>query len=97
MRSGRQRRRFVGATVILFCATLPASTQTICLYSSSPKSDICFALAAHGFQTTVEAEPVFSTRILRWTWEAFAGAEPGKDNRYAAANGFAEGESFIEV
>src|SRR5271165_4665794 len=32
--------------------------QTICLYSSSPKSDICLALSAHGFQTTVEAEPI---------------------------------------
>jgi hypothetical protein len=59
-----------GARLILFCATLPASTQTIYLYSSSPKSDICLALSAHGFQTTVEAEPIFSTRILRWRRES---------------------------
>src|ERR1035437_2033242 len=46
-------------------ATFPDSTQTLRSYSSSPKSDIRRALAIHGFQTTVEADPCFSTRILR--------------------------------
>jgi uncharacterized protein YfaS (alpha-2-macroglobulin family) len=46
-------------------ATLPDSTQIICRYSSLPKSGICCALAVQGFQTTVEAEPAFSMRILR--------------------------------
>lgn len=32
--------------------TWPASTQIILVYSSSPKSLICFAFSAHGFHTT---------------------------------------------
>lgn len=31
-----------------------ASTQSICLYSSSPKSTIAFAFFSHGFHTTVQ-------------------------------------------
>ena len=53
------------ASLILFAATLPDSTQIICLYSSSPKSCIALAFAIHGFHTTVEAEPSCSTRIVR--------------------------------
>ena len=59
-----------GARLILFCPTLPASTQTICLYSSSQKSDISLAFSTQGFQITVEAELIFSTRILRWSRES---------------------------
>src|SRR5450759_4485730 len=54
-----------GGRLMLLEATLPDSTQIIRSYSSSPKSDICCALAIHGFQTTVEADPCFSTMILR--------------------------------
>src|SRR5258708_15738559 len=54
-----------GGRTVLFFATLPDSTQTICRYSSLPKSGICCALAGPGFHTTVEAEPLFSTRSLR--------------------------------
>src|SRR5216683_463543 len=54
-----------GGRTVLFLATLPDSTQTICRYSSSPKSGICCALAGPGFHTTVEADPLFSTRSLR--------------------------------
>src|SRR3989441_7342982 len=43
----------------------PDSTQTIRSYSSLPKSGICWALAIHGFQTTVESEACFSIRIFR--------------------------------
>jgi hypothetical protein len=32
--------------------TYPASTHSISLYSSSPKSAIALAFSAHGFQTT---------------------------------------------
>ena len=55
------------ASDIRLRATFPDSTQIICLYSSSPKSDIWCALAIHGFHTTVEFEPVFSTRIRRFS------------------------------
>src|SRR5438046_10700695 len=54
-----------GGSTTLFFATFPDSTQSICLYSSLPKSGICCALALHGFHTTVEAEPDFSMRTFR--------------------------------
>src|SRR6266568_6064885 len=54
-----------GGRTVLFFATLPDSTQTICRYSSLPKSGICCALAGPGFHTTVEADPLFFTRSLR--------------------------------
>src|ERR1035437_6453518 len=51
--------------LMLLEATFPDSTQIIRSNSSSPKSGIRRALAIQGFQTTVEADPCFSTSILR--------------------------------
>ena len=55
---------FPGASEILFCFTLPDSTQTICRCSAGSKSSGNFCVV-HGFQTTVEWELNFSTRIVR--------------------------------
>ena len=37
---------------VIALSTAAASTQSICLYSSSPKSTIVFDLFSHGFRTT---------------------------------------------
>src|SRR5260221_4100596 len=58
-----------GASEILFCFTLPDSTQTICLCSAGSKSSGSFCVV-HGFQTTVEFEPAFSTRIVRFRFSS---------------------------
>jgi len=53
------------ARTVRFLPTLPDSTQSMRLNSSLPKSGICCDLANHGFQTTVDKEFSFSTRIFR--------------------------------
>src|ERR1035438_8603546 len=67
---------FPDASVIWFCPTLPASTQTIPRNSSSPKSAIALALAIQGLQTTVEAEPPFSTRMIRRNFASWISTAP---------------------
>src|ERR1017187_2704803 len=64
-----------GASVILFCSTLPDSTQTICRCSAGSKSGM--SCVVHGFQTTVDAELLFSTRIVRRNFASRISTVPG--------------------
>ena len=54
-----------GFTVTALAPALAVSTHSIRRHSSLPKSVIAAAFATQGFQTTVVADPPFSTRIRR--------------------------------
>src|SRR6185503_14324785 len=54
-----------GGRLIRFLPTLPDSTQSMRRNSSVPKSGISWDFALHGFQITVDSDPLFSMRTIR--------------------------------
>lgn len=69
-----------GSIRIAASRAFAVSTQTMPVHSSSAKSVIAAALSAHGFQTTVLAEPAVSIVIVLAVGTAPPGA-PGVDDR----------------